>query len=129
MSLDEERAAEAAAASEETRRKASQRSGGIVQFAVKACILAVVISASALYVANSIIDNIREALGNTTGKPFWTKVERELDRAAAPESDLPPEQKEKLLHDIHVIVARWRPFLNAVDSELQKPEAPAPNAN
>ncbi len=51
MSLDEERAAEAAAASEETRRKASQRSGGIVQFAVKACILAVVISASALYVA------------------------------------------------------------------------------
>ena len=128
MSLEEERKAEDAVASDASRSSESGRSGGVLQFALKAVILAVIVSVSAIFVVDSIIGSVRDALGNTTGRPFWTKVERELDRAAAPESQLPPEQKEKLLHDIHVIVARWRPFLDAVSEELQKPAAPAPNA-
>jgi hypothetical protein len=130
MSADEEQELEAAAAAAEAARsKAPRRSGGVLQFAAKTCIVAVIVTISAIFIANTVIDNLRDALGNTTGRPFWTKLEKELDRAAAPESDLPPEQKQKLLRDIHVIVARWRPFLDAVSTELQKPAAPAPNAN
>ena len=130
MSPDEEQELEAAAAAAEAARsKAPRRSGGVLQFAAKTFIVAVIVTISAIFIANTVIDNLRDALGNTTGRPFWTKLEKELDRAAAPESDLPPEQKQKLLRDIHVIVARWRPFLDAVSTELQKPAAPAPNAN
>jgi hypothetical protein len=119
----------ATAAAEMARSKGPRSAGGVLQFAIKTIIVAVIVSASAVFIVNSIVDNVRDALGNTTGRPFWTKLEKELDRAAAPESDLPPEQKEKLLRDIHVIVARWRPFLDAVNSELQKPATAAPNAN
>ena len=130
MSPDEEQELEAAAAATEAARsKAPRRSGGVLQFAAKTCVVAVIVTISVIFIANTVIDNLRDALGNTTGRPFWTKLEKELDRAAAPESDLPPEQKQKLLRDIHVIVARWRPFLDAVSTELQKPAAPAPNAN
>lgn len=130
MSPDEEQELEAAAAAAEAARsKAPRRSGGVMQFAAKTFIVAVIVTISAIFIANTVIDNLRDALGNTTGRPFWTKLEKELDRAAAPESDLPPAQKQKLLRDIHVIVARWRPFLDAVSTELQKPVAPAPSAN
>jgi len=95
-------------------------SGSILQFAIKTCIVAVVISTSTIFVAGWIIDDFKDALRNTTGAPFWGKVERELDRAADPASDLPPEKKQKLLNDVHVIAARWRPFLDAVYSEFQK---------
>jgi hypothetical protein len=101
----------------------------IVPFAIKTCIVAVVISACTIFVAESIIDNVKDAIGtitaNTTGPQFWGKIERELDRAADPASDLPPEKKQKLLNDVRVIVVRWRPFLDTVQSELQK----APSAN
>lgn len=130
MSQDEQRELEAVAlAAELARSKEPPQSGGLLQFAVKAVIVTVIISASAAFIVNSIVDNIRNALGNTTEPAILEQTRKELDRAAAPESDLPPEQKEKLLHDIHIIVARWRPFLDAVDTELRKPAAPAPNAN
>ena len=130
MSVDAERDAEEAVAAEEARRSGTRRqSGGLLQFAIKACIVAVIVSASTIFIINSVADRFRDVFANASGRPFWTKVERELDHAAAPESDLPPEKKEKLLRDIHVIVARWRPFLDAVSSELQKPATPAPNQN
>jgi len=110
--------------------------GRIVPFAIKTCIVAVVISACTIFVADSIIDNLKDAIAtiaanttgdvkdaiaaNTTGAQFWGKIERELDRAADPASDLPPEKKQKLLNDVRVIVVRWRPFLDTVQSELQK---------
>jgi hypothetical protein len=103
--------------------------GNIVPFAIKTCIVAVVISACTIFVADSIIDNVKDAIGtiaaNTSGPQFWGKIERELDRAADPASDLPPEKKQKLLNDVRVIVVRWRPFLDTVQSELQK----APGTN
>lgn len=120
-------------ASSETRR-----SGGIAQFAVKTCIVAVVISFSTIFIAEWVIEsledstsrtisNLRELWSQTTlgGPQFWNKIERELDRAAAPAAELPIEKKQKLLNDVRVIVARWRPFLDAVQDEMQKPTADA----
>ncbi len=63
-----------------------------------------------------------EASTKLGGAKFWTRVERALDRAADESSDLPPEQKQQLINDLRVIIARWRPFLEAVQDGLQKPE-------
>lgn len=115
--------------SEETPPRENTKSSTILQFAAKVCIAVVVISAATIYVAETVIDSLEfaikhavtNALGNATGAPFWGKVERELDRAADPTTDLPPEKKQKLLNDVHVIVARWRPLIDAIQYELQKP--------
>jgi hypothetical protein len=45
------------------------------------------------------------------GAQFWEKLERELGRAADPAYEIPPEKKRKLLSHIHVLVERWRPFM------------------
>ena len=105
-------------------------------FVVKTLIVAVVISVCVIYVVDWVISDVRDLANNTinevraelravpvSGRPFWTKLEGELDRAADDSSDLPPEQKQKLLRDVHVIVARWRPFIDAVQEEMQKPPA------
>jgi hypothetical protein len=113
----------------DTRIRENKKSATILQFTAKICIAAVVISAATIYVAETVIDDVQfaikqavtTALGHSTGAPFWGKVERELDRAADPATDMPPEKKQKLLNDVHVIVARWRPLIDAVRSELQKP--------
>jgi hypothetical protein len=105
--------------------KEEKEQSGIVTlllFAIKTCIVIVVVSAATIFVADWIIDDLREALGSTTigGAQFWGKIERELDRAADPATDLPPEKKQKLIKDLRAIVARWRPFVDAVQDELQK---------
>jgi hypothetical protein len=103
-------------------------------FIIKTCVVAVVISACVLFVTDWIISDLQD-LATTTiaglradtpligGHQFWTKVEHELDRAALPASDLPPEEKQKLIHDVRVIVARWRPFFDAAQQEATKPSA------
>lgn len=109
-------------------------SGRGVSFVFKTCVIAIVISACTIFVVNWVvgsveasaartIDNIRTQLTQIPlgGERVWQKVERELDRAADPASDLPPEKKKKLVNDVRVIVARWRPFIDAVETELQKP--------
>jgi hypothetical protein len=106
-------------------------SGNIVLFIIKTCIIAVVISACTVLVANLVIESVEGAAARTIsmlhqgtvvgGRQFWVKLENELDRAAAPTSDLSPETKQKLINDVRVIVARWRPFIDAVQNEIQKP--------
>jgi hypothetical protein len=109
-------------------------SSGLAQFAIKTCVVAVAISVCSIFVIDWVIGDledfaaqtiasVRYQAANTTigGRKFWTKVESGLDRAAAPASDLPPEEKKKLINDVRIIVARWRPFLDAVQDELQKP--------
>jgi hypothetical protein len=112
------------------QRAAGFDPGNILQFAVKACIVAVVISVSTIVVASWVIGSIEAsaarslaALRETAigGPQFWGKVERELARAADPRSDLPPEKKQKLLNDLRTITVRWRPFVDAVTTELQRP--------
>jgi hypothetical protein len=110
--------------------------GGLGQFAIKTCIVAVVLSVCAIWVANSIIDSAEDSLNRGIGMlrseleraasigaggRGWRVIEREMERAAAPDTDLPPEKKQKLIEEIHVIVARWRPFLDAITTEMQKP--------
>jgi hypothetical protein len=66
------------------------------------------------------------------GASFWEKMEHELDRAADPASDLPAEQKRKLLAQIHVIVERWRPFMTEIAplfADFQKPTPSAASQN
>jgi hypothetical protein len=106
----------------------------IVPFAVKTCIVAVVISACTIFVVDWIVSDlqdfslqmmatVRDQINSTPigGAKVWTKIERELDRAADPTTDLPPQKKQKLINDVRVIIARWRPFLDAAQDELQKP--------
>ena len=97
-------------------------SGTVQQFAIKTCIVAVVISACTIFVSDWLIQDVKESLALPRGGPvFWAKLERALDRAAGPREDLPPEKKQKLINDVRTIVARWRPFLDAIQNELQKP--------
>ena len=41
------------------------------------------------------------------GRNFWEKLENELDHAANPSSDLPPEKKAKIISDIVTVYNRW----------------------
>jgi hypothetical protein len=62
------------------------------------------------------------------GAQFWERAERELERAADPSHELPPEKKQKLLSEIHVLVERWRPFMTEIAplfSDFQKPASAA----
>ena len=102
----------------------------IAQFAMKTCVVAVVISVCTIVVVDRIIDDLQDFAAQTIagvrsstigGRKFWTKIENELNRAADPASDLTAEEKKKLINDVRVIVARWRPFVDAVQDELQKP--------
>jgi hypothetical protein len=104
--------------------------GGIVLFIIKTCIVAVAISACTILVANSVIESVEASAARTIsnlrevpigGRQFWAKMEQALDHAAEPSSDLSSEKKAKLIKDVRVIIARWRPFVDAVQTELQAP--------
>ena len=57
------------------------------------------------------------------GTGFWVMVERQLDEAADPKRDLPPEKKQKIIADLRIIAQRWRPFfLDALNAVAQDQE-------
>jgi hypothetical protein len=97
------------------------------QFVLKAGIVAVAITAIFIVSGLFIISSAHSALNSFKdmsrgGAEFWSRVERELDRMASPESDLPAAKKEKLLADIRAIGVKWRPFLIELHSALTPPE-------
>jgi hypothetical protein len=113
-------------------RPQPRMAGGVGQFALKAGIVIGLIAGTAVMstallwptieriVVNAqanferIVVNAEAKMQELTkvgGPQFWMKVERELERAAEPARDLPPEQKQKILSQIHVVVERWRPFI------------------
>lgn len=103
----------------------------LIFFAFKTCIVVAAIifvvswvidslESSATRVVDKVHDQI-EASMRLGGPKFWAKVERELDHAADNSSDLTPEKKQKLIHDIRVIVARWHPFVEAAQTEMNTP--------
>jgi hypothetical protein len=97
------------------------------QFALKAGIVAVAITAFFIVSGLFIISSAHSALNSFKdmgrgGAEFWSRVERELDRMASPESDLPAAKKEKLLADIRAIGAKWRPFIVELHSALTPPD-------
>jgi hypothetical protein len=117
---------------------AGEPSSDLGRFFAKACIVAAVISFFTIFTVNWIVGSIEESIDRTMesanekivalnsqykigGSAFWTKMERELDNAAAPDADLPPEKKQRLLNDVRIITARWRPFVSTVRQEMDKP--------
>jgi hypothetical protein len=99
--------------------------GDLRQFAIKAVIVSVAIAAvltvSGLFIAStaqSVVSNVK-GMG---GSAFWGRVERELDRMASSENDMPEAKKQKLLADIRVIGAKWHPFLVELHSALTQPD-------
>jgi len=95
--------------------------GGLGQFALKALIIIGLIAGAFVLSAALVAPRIERLVENTEAKmqqytklggaQFWAKVEGELERAAEPAHDIPPEKKRKLLSQIHVLVERWRPFM------------------
>lgn len=111
--------------------------GNVVPFIVKACVVSVIVSACIIFVADWVIGSVEYSVSRTIsnlhdttigGRKFWARIEQELDRAAAPASDLSPERKQKLVNDIRVIVARWRPVIDALQDSKQAPAATSSDA-
>ena len=116
--------------------------GSLGMFAIKTCIVGAVLSICTVYVAKSIIDSAEESLirgvgalrstlqavGSIDQGRVYKVLGSELERAASPNNDFPPATRQKVVDEIHVVVARWRPFIDAFVDEMQKPAAnpPAP---
>jgi len=96
---------------------------GIVPFAIKALIVAAIFYGSVVLVTDYFIGAVQDSFRHVGGAGFWGNIERQLDEAAAPDSDLPPEKKQKIIHDIRVIVARWLPLIEAAQEAASKPAA------
>jgi hypothetical protein len=121
------------------------RRGELRYFAVKALIviglIAGITALSAGLLASKfeqLVGTVERAVENAQAKMqqytkvgganFWEKMEHELDRAADPASDLPAEQKRKLLAQIHAVVERWRPFMAEIAPLFADFQKPAPTA-
>jgi hypothetical protein len=103
-------------------------------FAAKACVAAVLAAVALDYVGSStqtrieeVTEKVRRSLDTGAlrgGTQFWARIEQDLERQADPRNDLPEARKEKLLADLRVVVARWRPFVTEA-SKLFAAEGPA----
>ena len=109
--------------------------GPIVLFAIKTCIVAVIVTACTVFAADWVIGSAEESFSRSVksvqqisigGREFWARLEKELDRAASPASDLPPERKEKLVNNVRTISARWRPLIDALQDDKQALSAGKP---
>ena len=102
-------------------RASSRDRGGLGQFTLKALIIIGLITGAFILWAALLVPRIERVVENAEAKmqqytkvggaQFWAKVEDELERAADPAHDIPPEKKRKLLSQIQVLVERWRPFM------------------
>jgi hypothetical protein len=115
---------------EKIEEKKTDLTGPIVLFAIKTCIVAVVITACAVFAADWVIGSAEQSFARSVrsvqqisigGRKFWSRLEEELDRAAAPASDLSPERKQKLINNVRILAARWRPLIDALQDGRQAP--------
>jgi hypothetical protein len=90
-------------------------------FAAKVAIVVAAIVIGTLFVVSAISQRIQTATGSihVGGRQFWSKLGQELERQAGPDTDLTPEQRERLLRNLRVIVQRWRPFIDVLKEESQ----------
>jgi hypothetical protein len=110
-----------------TVRSASPPRAELAQFTLKGLIIIGLIAGLFTLSGAWLVATTKEYT-KVGGAQFWEKMEHELDRAADPASDLPAEQKRKLLAQIHVIVERLRPFVAEIAplfAEFQKSTPPA----
>ena len=96
--------------------------GDLRQFAVKVVIVAAAIAAVLMISGLFIASTAQSVASKMGGAAFWGRIERELDRMASSENDMPEAKKQKLLADIRAIGAKWRPFLIELHSALTPPE-------
>lgn len=95
--------------------------GPIGQFALKTVIVSAAIVVSGWIVLDLLddfatrrVEQLERTIRSATaigGRPFWTRLERELDKLADPETDISSERKQKILAQIKVVSDRWRPFV------------------
>jgi hypothetical protein len=57
------------------------------------------------------VDQLMDELRLGGGARFWANVEKNIERAADPASEIPAARKQALIANLHVIVDRWRPFV------------------
>jgi hypothetical protein len=105
-----------------TRRALARDYGDLGQFTLKALIVIGLITGASILSTALLASRVERIIANTEekmqqytkigGAQFWTKVEGQLEQAAA--RDMPDEQKRKLLSQIHVLVERWRPFATEI---------------
>jgi hypothetical protein len=109
------------------------------RFAAKTAIVAAAVTISVWIIAGQIFDRIDDLVDRATeqlqamrsgfgGRDFWKRLEIELEKAADPQNDMPPEKRDKLLAELRVVVARWRPFVSeaaVLFSDKPPHEAPA----
>lgn len=95
--------------------------GSLGLFAAKVAIVVTAIAIGTLFVVGAVSQRIQTATGSIHigGRQFWSKLGQELERQAGPDADLTPEQRERLLHNLRVIVQRWRPFIDVLKEESQ----------
>jgi hypothetical protein len=111
-----------------------RRRSELGQFTLKALIIIGLIAGAFLLSAALLAPRVERVVEKTEAKmqqyttvggaQFWAKVEGELERAADPAHDIPPEKKRKLLSQIHVLVERWRPFMAEIAplfADFQRP--------
>jgi hypothetical protein len=120
------------------RSPTALRRGELRQFTLKALIviglIAGVFTLSGVLLASGVERAVRDTdakmqkYTKVGGAQFWEKMEHELDRAADPASDLPAEQKRKLLAQIHTVVERWRPFMAEIAPLFADFQKPTPSA-
>ena len=101
------------------------RLGPIGQFAVKALIVAVLAlmtSEMIMGMAVAKLDGILrknmelirsdvQAVRGVGLSRVMNRLALELEQAAAPNAEIPPEKKQKILSDIRIVVERARPFI------------------
>ncbi len=100
----------------------------LVLFSAKMLILLVVFMVAVVYTGR-VFDRRMEEFRQSTkigGAAFWTSLERQLARAAEPESEMSAAKKQELLANLHTVVERWRPFVH--EAQLLFSENPEPRA-
>ena len=105
---------------------APDRSGSFGRFAAKTVTVVAAVTIGLWIIIGQVFDRLDKMIDAGTielqemvrsatrigGRSFWTRLEKELDKAASPANDLSPEQKQKLLADIRVLSERYRPFVS-----------------
>jgi hypothetical protein len=112
--------------------------GNLRAFAIKAIVVFVLFVAGIMFLSAqiqntvelagvSLTASIRQGAKGMGGRPFWGKIQKEINRAADPSSGLPEDQMQQLLQSIHILVETWRPFALEV-SRLFDEEPPQEGA-
>jgi predicted RNase H-like HicB family nuclease len=117
-------------------------------FAIKAVVVFVLFVAGIMFLSAqiqntvesagvSLTTSLREGTKGMGGKAFWGKIQKEINRAADPESGPPEDQMRQLVQSVHVLVERWRPLVLEVSRIFEEepqgtagaaPSEPSPTA-